>query len=126
LTCCLPDGDNSRSVQVYFNDYLKVQVWTRNSFEDFEYKDFISLVKFLLDTSYTRTISFLCDRLNVDCDNIKVVKRSDAMKKIKSFEERTRLKKLIESITPENYGVIIRTVAEKKMVPTAFERFGIR
>ena len=41
LTCCLPDGDNSRSVQVYFNDYLKVQVWTRNSFEDFEYKDFI-------------------------------------------------------------------------------------
>jgi ribonuclease G len=37
-------------------------------------------------------------------------------KKIKSTEERTRLKKLIESITPANYGVIIRTVAENKMV----------
>jgi len=36
--------------------------------------------------------------------------------KIKSLEERTRLKKLIESITPENFGVIVRTVAEKKMV----------
>lgn len=36
--------------------------------------------------------------------------------KIKSIEERTRLRKLIESITPTNYGVIIRTVAEKKMV----------
>lgn len=37
-------------------------------------------------------------------------------KKIKSIEERVRLKKLIESITPTNYGVIIRTVAENKMV----------
>jgi ribonuclease G len=36
--------------------------------------------------------------------------------KIKSVEERTRLRKLIESITPKNYGVIVRTVAEKKMV----------
>lgn len=36
--------------------------------------------------------------------------------KIKSLEERTRLRKLIESIVPANYGVIIRTVAEKKMV----------
>lgn len=36
--------------------------------------------------------------------------------KIKSLEERTRLRKLIESITPENFGVIVRTVAEKKMV----------
>lgn len=36
--------------------------------------------------------------------------------KIKSVEERTRLKKLIESIRPDNFGVIVRTVAEKKMV----------
>lgn len=86
LTCCLPDGDNSRSVQVYFNEYMKVQVWTRNTFEDFEYKDFISLVQFLLDTSYTRTKAFLCNRLEIDCENITTVKRSDAMKKIKSFK----------------------------------------
>lgn len=42
--------------------------------------------------------------------------KTSASQKIKSVEEKTRLKKLIESITPENYGVIIRTVAEKKMV----------
>jgi ribonuclease G len=36
--------------------------------------------------------------------------------KIKSVEEKTRLRKLIESISPDNYGVIVRTVAEKKMV----------
>jgi len=34
--------------------------------------------------------------------------------KIKSKEERTRLKQLIQSIKPKNFGVIVRTVAEGK------------
>ncbi|WP_114781993.1 Rne/Rng family ribonuclease [Botryobacter ruber] len=37
-------------------------------------------------------------------------------KKIVSKEERTRLKRLITSIKPENFGVIIRTVAEGREV----------
>jgi ribonuclease G len=37
-------------------------------------------------------------------------------KKIKSGAERTRLKKIVESIKPANFGVIIRTVSEGKGV----------
>lgn len=36
--------------------------------------------------------------------------------KIKSSEERNRLKRLLLSIKPKNYGVIVRTVAEDKRV----------
>lgn len=36
--------------------------------------------------------------------------------KITSEEERTRLKRLIQSIRPQNFGVIVRTVAEGKRV----------
>jgi ribonuclease G len=36
--------------------------------------------------------------------------------RIKSEEERTRLKRLIQSIKPPNFGVIVRTVAENKKV----------
>jgi len=36
--------------------------------------------------------------------------------KIKSAEERLRLKQLLQSITPRNFGVIVRTVAEGKKV----------
>ncbi len=36
--------------------------------------------------------------------------------KIKSSEERSRLKRLIQSIRPDNFGLIVRTVAEGKSV----------
>ncbi len=36
--------------------------------------------------------------------------------KISSFEEKKRLKKLLESIRPQNYGIIVRTAAENKKV----------
>jgi len=36
--------------------------------------------------------------------------------KIQDQDERSRLKRLVQSITPPNFGVIIRTVAENKMV----------
>jgi len=42
--------------------------------------------------------------------------RVSVSQKIKSQEERNRLKRLILSIKPNNFGVIIRTVAENKMV----------
>lgn len=42
--------------------------------------------------------------------------RISVSQKIRSSEERNRLKRLIQSIKPNNYGVIIRTVAENKKV----------
>jgi len=42
--------------------------------------------------------------------------RISISQKIKSPEERNRLKRLIQSIKPNNFGVIIRTVAENKKV----------
>lgn len=42
--------------------------------------------------------------------------RVSVSQKIKSLDERNRLKRLITSIKPKNFGVIIRTVAENKKV----------
>lgn len=42
--------------------------------------------------------------------------RISISQKIKSQEERNRLKRLIQSIKPKNFGIIIRTVAENKNV----------
>ncbi len=42
--------------------------------------------------------------------------RISISQKIKSLEERKRLKRLLKSIKPNNFGVIIRTAAENKLV----------
>lgn len=42
--------------------------------------------------------------------------RISVSKKIKDAEERNRLKRLVQSIRPENFGIIVRTVAENKKV----------
>ena len=42
--------------------------------------------------------------------------RISVSQKIQSSEEKNRLKRLVQSIKPKNFGVIIRTVAEGKMV----------
>ncbi|MFN2394177.1 MAG: ribonuclease E/G [Bacteroidales bacterium] len=42
--------------------------------------------------------------------------RISVSQKIKNSEEKSRLKRLVQSIKPANFGVIIRTVAEGKMV----------
>lgn len=42
--------------------------------------------------------------------------RVSVSQKIKSNEERNRLKRLVSSIRPKNFGIIIRTVAEGRMV----------
>jgi len=42
--------------------------------------------------------------------------RISVSQKIKSIDERKRLKRLIKSIKPNNFGVIVRTASENKMV----------
>jgi len=42
--------------------------------------------------------------------------RVSVSQKIKNSDEKSRLKRLVQSIRPKNFGVIVRTVAEGKMV----------
>ena len=45
-------------------------------------------------------------------------------KKIANAEERKRLKVLVESIRPKNFGLIVRTAAEGKKVADLHEELG--
>ncbi|MBN1925202.1 MAG: Rne/Rng family ribonuclease [Prolixibacteraceae bacterium] len=61
----------------------------------------------------------LTSELSVAGRNMVLVPFSDKVsvsQKIRTLEERNRLRKLIQSIKPRNYGVILRTAAEGKMV----------
>lgn len=82
----------------------------------------------------------LSSEISIAGRNMVLIPFSDKVsvsQKIESAEERNRLKTLLQSIKPQNYGVIVRTVAETKKVAeldaelkalvrkweTAFEQF---
>ena len=61
----------------------------------------------------------LTSELSIAGRNMVLMPFSDKVsvsQKINSTEERNRLKKLLQSIKPKNYGIIVRTVAEGKRV----------
>ncbi|MFO7923443.1 MAG: Rne/Rng family ribonuclease [Bacteroidales bacterium] len=61
----------------------------------------------------------LSSEISIAGRNLVLIPFSDKVsvsQKIESAEERTRLKRLLQSIKPRNYGLIVRTVAEGKRV----------
>lgn len=61
----------------------------------------------------------LCSEISLAGRNLVLIPFSDKVsisQKIKSTEEKNRLRQLLQSIKPKNYGVIVRTVAEGKRV----------
>jgi len=61
----------------------------------------------------------LSSELSIAGRNLVLIPFADKVsvsQKIESADEKKRLKKLVESIKPKNYGVIVRTVAEGKKV----------
>lgn len=61
----------------------------------------------------------LCSEISIAGRNLVLIPFSDKVsisQKISSTEEKNRLKQLLQSIKPKNYGVIVRTVAEGKRV----------
>ena len=61
----------------------------------------------------------LCSEISLAGRNLVLIPFSDKVsisQKIKSTEEKNRLRQLLTSIKPKNYGVIVRTVAEGKRV----------
>jgi len=61
----------------------------------------------------------LCSEISIAGRNIVLIPFSDKVsisQKIESYDERNRLKKLLLSIRPNNYGIIVRTAAVGKTV----------
>ena len=48
IRCALPDGETNTSVQIILKEYLPVYVHSRGEYDDYEIKDIVSFVQFIL------------------------------------------------------------------------------
>lgn len=90
IRCALPDGETGTSVQIILNDFLPAYIYSRNDYENYEIKDIISFVQFLLKCSFYHAVRWMCDFLNIDFEdqngiNPIIRNQSETIKVLKSY-----------------------------------------
>lgn len=95
IRCALPaelGGETSTSVQIILNEFLPVYIYSRSEYDEYEIKDIISLVQFLLKSNFTTAVHWLCDILDIKYDNTQVIIRnqSETIRVLKSYIRNTQ------------------------------------
>lgn len=95
IRCALPlvlDGNTGTSVQVVMSEYLPVYVHSRGGYDDYEIKDIISFVQFILNCKFNVAVAWLCKEVGVEYDESSIIIRnqSETIKCLKQYVKRTR------------------------------------
>lgn len=87
IRCALPDGETGTSVQIILTDFLPAYVYSRSGYDNYEIKDIISLVQFLLKSNFATAIKWLCEILEIEYDDTQVIMRnqSETIKLLKEY-----------------------------------------
>lgn len=132
IRCALPDGETSTSVQVILNEFVPTYVYSRSSYDDYEIKDIISFVQFILKSTFKYAIRWICNVLGIEYDDQKVTIRdvSETIKVMKQFirphKEILINKPISESLLNKYPLHIVKEWVEEGIDDDIQRSFGIR
>ena len=106
IRCALPvefGGETGTSIQIILNEFLPAYIYSRSGYDEYEIKDIISLVQFLLKSNFTNAVHWLCQMLDIEYDDTKVIIRnqSETIKVMKSYIRNTQEILLNEPISED-------------------------
>lgn len=135
IRCALPlelGGNTSTSIQIVLNEFLPAYIHSRNGYDDYEIKDIISLVQFLLNSNFTFAIKWLCNILNIEYDGTQPIIRnqSETIKVLKSYIRNTQEilinKPINESMLNQYPKYIVQEWIDEGIDKEVQEKYGIR
>lgn len=108
----LPDGDNPTSIHIKLNDNLSTKIYTRNEFNNYETKDFITLVQYLNNCEFSVALEYVFKYCNIDYTaNYRKKVKSNSVEFLKKYK-----RSINKNIVEEEY--------KEKVLPEFFtERF---
>jgi DNA primase len=86
IRCALPDGDNPSSVAIYLNEYLGCNVYTRNKFEDFKFKDIITLICFLKKIDFEKAVEYACSKIGLQYSPNTIVTNINILNELRKYK----------------------------------------
>ncbi len=79
IQCALPyPSDNITSVSIKLNDRLDSEIYTKNEFETYKYKDFISVIAYIKQCDFNLALGIISEVLNIDIER-KVNKKNESL-----------------------------------------------
>lgn len=135
IRCALPefmDGSTSTSVQVRLNEFLPVYVYSRAEYDDYEIKDIISFVQFILKCTFTEAVQWLCKETGIEYDENKIVIReqSETIKCLRQYSRKPKLhvknERMNESILNQYPKFIVPDWVKEGISPEVQQKYDIR
>lgn len=81
IRCALPEhmgGRTGTSVQIILNEFLPTYVHSRGEYDEYEIKDIISFVQFILGFNFRTAVSWLCKELGIEYDESQIIVRNQS------------------------------------------------
>lgn len=129
FSCSNPDGDNQSAIIVYKNT-LNVENYTRPEFDNFNIKDIISLVEFVLDVNYYKAIKIICEICDFDYYNFENTQSSllTIIKSIETdnFENEDKFENLNESVLDLYESIPTKKWLDEGITNDAQKKFNVR
>jgi DNA primase len=133
IRCALPDGETNTSVSVKMESYLPCQVFSRGAWDDYETKDFITLVQFIKGLSFNDSVKWLCMKLNIDYSNsdfenntLDIVHELRKLKRREHYQDyNIEHQKLSSTILKQYRPCVVSDWIKEGISATSQKKFGI-
>ena len=92
IRCALPDGNNPSSVQIYLNEYLGCNVYTRNKFNDFKFTDIFTLICFLKKIDFDKAVEYACSKIGLKYSPTASYTKINILNELRKYKRKTKIK----------------------------------
>lgn len=132
IRCALPNGKTSTSVSVLMNNYVNTTVFSRGDY-DYENKDIISFVRYILNCNFDNALRWLCGILDIEFNGEYIeIKQHPTITAIEEAKRRNKPRELIvhEILNSNFLNMFTKSIVkewEKEGIPKEIqEKYGIR
>lgn len=133
IRCALPDGETSTSVSIKLESYIPCHVFSRGGWDNYETKDFITLVQFIKGINFYESLKWLCLKLRVDYEEETYTETLDIVHELRRLKRKENYKsdiihhpKLDKTILKQYKPCIVKKWVLEGISEEIQRKYGIR
>jgi DNA primase len=108
----LPDGETGTSVSIRLEPHLPCYIFSRGEYDDYEFKDIITLVQFIHKKGFIYSVKWLCSKLNIEYSGEQIKDYQD-LDKLRLLKQRKRIKNKLSKLDDVQHEILSMDILNK-------------